>query len=69
MPRITIITRKAYGGAYDVMNSKHVRGDVNLAWPSAEIAVMGPEPAKAEVLDVIREVAIHLAMVGKVEKN
>lgn len=41
VPKITVITRKAYGGAYDVMNSKHVRGDVNLAWPSAEIAVMG----------------------------
>ena len=45
MPKITIITRKAYGGAYDVMASKHLRGDVNLAWPSAEIAVMGPKGA------------------------
>jgi propionyl-CoA carboxylase beta chain len=45
VPRITVITRKAYGGAYDVMNSKHIRGDVNLAWPTAEIAVMGPEGA------------------------
>lgn len=45
VPKITIITRKAYGGAYDVMSSKHIRGDVNLAWPSAEIAVMGPEGA------------------------
>jgi propionyl-CoA carboxylase beta chain len=45
VPKITIITRKAYGGAYDVMNSKHVRGDVNLAWPTAEIAVMGPKGA------------------------
>ena len=45
VPRITVITRKAYGGAYDVMNSKHIRGDVNLAWPSAEIAVMGPKGA------------------------
>jgi propionyl-CoA carboxylase beta chain len=42
---VTIITRKAYGGAYDVMSSKHLRGDVNLAWPTAEIAVMGPEGA------------------------
>jgi propionyl-CoA carboxylase beta chain len=41
IPKITIITRKAYGGAYDVMSSKHIRGDVNLAWPTAEIAVMG----------------------------
>ncbi|MBI4243509.1 MAG: acyl-CoA carboxylase subunit beta [Planctomycetes bacterium] len=45
IPKITIITRKAYGGAYDVMSSKHIRGDVNLAWPTAEIAVMGPEGA------------------------
>lgn len=43
--KITVITRKAYGGAYDVMSSKHIRGDVNYAWPSAEIAVMGPEGA------------------------
>ena len=41
MPKITVITRKAYGGAYDVMSSKHVRGDVNLAWPGAMVAVMG----------------------------
>jgi propionyl-CoA carboxylase beta chain len=45
VPRLTVITRKAYGGAYDVMNSKHIRGDVNFAWPSAEIAVMGPKGA------------------------
>jgi propionyl-CoA carboxylase beta chain len=45
VPKITIVTRKAYGGAYDVMSSKHVRGDVNLAWPTAEIAVMGPDGA------------------------
>ncbi len=45
VPKITIITRKAYGGAYDVMSSKHIRGDVNLAWPSAEIAVMGAKGA------------------------
>ncbi|MDP8910896.1 MAG: acyl-CoA carboxylase subunit beta, partial [Actinomycetota bacterium] len=45
VPKVTVITRKAYGGAYDVMNSKHIRGDVNLAWPSAEIAVMGAEGA------------------------
>ena len=42
VPKLTVITRKAYGGAYDVMSSKHLRGDVNYAWPSAEIAVMGP---------------------------
>jgi propionyl-CoA carboxylase beta chain len=49
VPKITLITRKAYGGAYDVMNSKHIRGDINLAWPTAEIAVMGPKGA-VEVL-------------------
>ncbi len=45
VPKLTVITRKAYGGAYDVMNSKHIRGDYNVAWPSAEIAVMGPQGA------------------------
>jgi propionyl-CoA carboxylase beta chain len=45
VPKITIITRKAYGGAYDVMSSKHIRGDINYGWPSAEIAVMGPDGA------------------------
>jgi acetyl-CoA carboxylase carboxyltransferase component len=45
VPKITVITRKAYGGAYDVMSSKHIRGDLNLAWPTAELAVMGPEGA------------------------
>jgi len=45
VPKVTVITRKAYGGAYDVMSSKHLRGDVNFAWPSAEIAVMGPKGA------------------------
>jgi propionyl-CoA carboxylase beta chain len=49
VPKLTVITRKAYGGAYDVMNSKHIRGDMNLAWPIAEIAVMGPKGA-VEVL-------------------
>ena len=45
VPKVTVITRKAYGGAYDVMASKHLRGDVNFAWPTAEIAVMGPKGA------------------------
>jgi propionyl-CoA carboxylase beta chain len=45
VPRLTVITRKAYGGAYDVMNSKHIRGDINYGWPTAEIAVMGPKGA------------------------
>jgi len=45
VPKLTVITRKAYGGAYDVMSSKHIRGDYNVAWPSAELAVMGAEGA------------------------
>ena len=45
VPKVTVITRKAYGGAYDVMSSKHLRGDINYAWPNAEIAVMGPKGA------------------------
>src|SRR5437773_12121443 len=45
VPKLTVITRKAYGGAYDVMSSKHIRGDMNFAWPTAEIAVMGPAGA------------------------
>jgi len=49
VPKITVIVRKAYGGAYDVMNSKHIRGDFNFAWPTAEIAVMGPHGA-AEII-------------------
>ena len=49
VPRVTVITRKAYGGAYDVMNSKHIGADLNYAWPSAEIAVMGAKGA-AEII-------------------
>jgi hypothetical protein len=45
VPKLTVITRKAYGGAYDVMSSKHLRGDINLAWPTGEIAVMGSKGA------------------------
>ncbi len=45
VPKLTVVTRKAYGGAYCVMSSKHMRGDINLAWPTAEIAVMGPDGA------------------------
>lgn len=48
VPKITVITRKAYGGAYDVMSSKHLRGDVNYAWPTAEIAVMGAKVSESE---------------------
>ena len=50
VPKLTVITRKAYGGAYDVMSSKHIRGDYNVAWPTAEIAVMGPKGA-VEILE------------------
>ncbi|MCD8567238.1 MAG: methylmalonyl-CoA carboxyltransferase, partial [Geovibrio sp.] len=49
VPKVTVITRKAYGGAYDVLSSKHVRGDINYAYPTAEIAVMGPDGA-AQIL-------------------
>ena len=49
VPRVTVITRKAYGGAYDVMNSKHIGADLNYAWPGAEIAVMGAKGA-AEII-------------------
>jgi propionyl-CoA carboxylase beta chain len=57
VPKVTVITRKAYGGAYDVMSSKHIRGDMNFAWPSAEIAVMGAEGA----VNVIHKEAIAKA--------
>jgi len=65
VPKLTVITRKAYGGAYDVMSSKHLRGDVNYAWPSAEIAVMGAKGA-AEIihrgdLDDADKMADHVA--------
>lgn len=70
VPKITIITRKAYGGAYDVMSSKHIRGDLNLAWPTAEIAVMGPDGAVsiifrrelAEAVDPVARKAELVAM-------
>ena len=65
VPKVTVITRKAYGGAYDVMSSKHIRGDINFAYPTAEIAVMGPDGAvnilfrkelkKAEDVDLKRK--------------
>jgi propionyl-CoA carboxylase beta chain len=45
VPKLTVVARKAYGGAYDVMSSKHIRGDYNVAWPSAEMAVMGADGA------------------------
>ena len=61
VPKLTVITRKAYGGAYDVMSSKHIRGDVNLAWPSAELAVMGPEGAVSIIFRKELEKAKDLA--------
>jgi propionyl-CoA carboxylase beta chain len=70
VPKLTVITRKAYGGAYDVMSSKHIRGDLNFAWPTAEIAVMGPDGAVsiifrrelAEAADPISKKAELVAM-------
>jgi acetyl-CoA carboxylase carboxyltransferase component len=69
VPKLTIITRKAYGGAYDVMSSKHIRGDLNLAWPTAEIAVMGPDGAvniifRKELADAVDPVARKAALVN-----
>ncbi|MCL2076450.1 MAG: acyl-CoA carboxylase subunit beta [Betaproteobacteria bacterium] len=62
VPKVTVITRKAYGGAYDVMSSKHLRGDVNFAWPSAEIAVMGPKGAVEIIFRDEKNDAEKLAM-------
>ena len=68
VPKVTVITRKAYGGAYDVMNSKHIRADYNFAWPTAEIAVMGPDGAvniihRRELQDAADPVAVKDALV------
>jgi propionyl-CoA carboxylase beta chain len=60
VPKITVITRKAYGGAYDVMSSKHLRGDANYAWPSAEVAVMGAKGA-VEIIFRGKDVEKHEA--------
>ncbi len=72
VPKVTVITRKAYGGAYDVMSSKHVRGDMNFAWPSAEIAVMGAEGAvniifKDAIAGAVDPVAERRRLVGEYE--
>jgi propionyl-CoA carboxylase beta chain len=70
VPKLTVITRKAYGGAYDVMSSKHIRGDLNFAWPTAELAVMGPRGA-VEIL-YRRELADaedREAMIAKLESE
>jgi len=62
VPKVTVITRKAYGGAYDVMASKHLRGDLNYAWPTAEIAVMG---AKGAVEIIFRQDAKDAETIAK----
>ena len=69
VPKVTVITRKAYGGAYDVMSSKHIRGDVNYAWPTAEIAVMGAKGAveilyRAELGDPAKIAGPHQGVPG-----
>ncbi|MCX6155182.1 MAG: acyl-CoA carboxylase subunit beta [Candidatus Kapabacteria bacterium] len=74
VPKITVITRKAYGGAYDVMNSKHVRGDLNFAWPSAELAVMGAKGAveiifKKEIDTAPDPVAKESELISKFEEK
>jgi propionyl-CoA carboxylase beta chain len=61
VPKVTVITRKAYGGAYCVMSSKHIRTDVNYAWPTAEIAVMGPEGA----VDIVYKRELEAAKNGE----
>lgn len=70
VPRVTLITRKAYGGAYDVMNSKHIGADMNFAWPSAEIAVMGAKGASEIIFRrEIRESGDPEAMLAEKEKE
>ncbi len=61
VPKITVITRKAYGGAYDVMSSKHLRGDTNYAWPTAEIAVMGSKGAVEIIFKGAKDLAAREA--------
>ncbi len=70
VPRVTVITRKAYGGAYDVMNSKHIRADMNFAWPSAEIAVMGARGASEIIFKKeIEEASDSAAKLVEMEKD
>jgi propionyl-CoA carboxylase beta chain len=74
VPKITVITRKAYGGAYVVMSSKHIRGDVNLAFPTAELAVMGPDGAvnivfRKELQDARDPVARKDELVAEYREN
>ena len=68
VPKVTVITRKAYGGAYDVMASKHLRGDLNYAWPTSEIAVMGAEGAAKIIFKKIKENKLK-EKVEEYEKN
>ena len=58
VPKVTVITRKAYGGAYDVMASKHLRGDLNYAWPTSEIAVMGAEGAAKIIFKKLKKISL-----------
>jgi propionyl-CoA carboxylase beta chain len=72
VPKLTVITRKAYGGAYDVMSSKHIRGDMNFAWPTAEIAVMGADGAvgiifKDEIAAAADPAAVQARLVAEYE--
>ncbi len=72
VPKLTVITRKAYGGAYDVMSSKHIRGDMNFAWPTAQIAVMGAAGAvniifKDEIASAADPAAEHRRLVAEYE--
>ena len=67
-PKVTLITRKAYGGAYDVMSSKHLRGDLNFAWPTAEIAVMGAEGAAKIIFKKVKENLLE-EKINNYEKN
>ena len=74
VPRMTVITRKAYGGAYDVMNSKHIGGDLSLAWPQAEIAVMGPDGAveilfRKEIASAEDPAAVRRQLTNEYRKN
>ena len=74
VPKVTVITRKAYGGAYDVMSSKHIRGDVNYAWPTAEIAVMGAKGAveilyRAELGDPDQDQEAHRRISGALRQS
>ena len=74
MPKLTVVTRKAYGGAYIVMGSKHLRADVNFAWPTAEIAVMGPDAAvniihRRRLAEAEDSVALKMQLVDEYKEN